>query len=57
MHSQVFCDMETDGGGYTYYPVKNGIATGGSGDWDSCQVRAAWCLAMLALRAHSLVVR
>jgi hypothetical protein len=49
--------METDGGGYTYYPVKNGIATGGSGDWDSCQVRAAWCLAMLALRAHSLVVR
>jgi hypothetical protein len=32
----VFCDMTTDGGGYDYYPVSNGIRTYRSRERNSC---------------------
>ena len=34
---RVFCDMVTDGGGYTFHAVKSGIETFRSTDWDSCK--------------------
>ena len=34
---EVYCDMTTDGGGYTYYSVLNGINTNQSTDANSCQ--------------------
>lgn len=33
----VYCDMATDGGGYTYYPVASGLATRQYTDNDSCK--------------------
>jgi hypothetical protein len=33
---RVFCDMLTDGGGYTMYPVTGGIRTSRASDLDSC---------------------
>lgn len=32
----VFCDMTTDGGGYTYYPVTGGVATTSYSEANSC---------------------
>jgi len=34
---RVYCDFETDGGGYTYYAVENGKATSGKQDANSCE--------------------
>jgi hypothetical protein len=34
---RVYCDMVTDGGGYTFYPVDAGVETRRSTDWDSCK--------------------
>gem|GEM_PF-4392108 len=33
----VWCDMETEGGGYTYYPVESGIQTYRSTDNNTCK--------------------
>ena len=33
---QVWCDMVTDGGGYTMYPVRNGAKTRKQSDDDDC---------------------
>jgi subtilisin-like proprotein convertase family protein len=33
----MWCDMDTDGGGYTYYPISNGITTYRSTDGNSCK--------------------
>jgi hypothetical protein len=34
---QAFCDMTTEGGGYTYYPVGSGISTSRNTDNNSCR--------------------
>jgi len=33
----VYCDMATDGGGYTFYPVSSGLTTSKYTDNDSCK--------------------